>query len=337
MSPRGNRTASALLKGMQAGAAQSDETPPEPPANEGLTGNWSRQAMRGLQDRLEDARTEASQANHLVFQGILEGSVPVHIPANEIIDRVGTDRIASDEDGDSEESFASLVENIRRRGLRTPIRVRPIDPDWRPDTAFPRDVSGQRFALQSGRRRLEACREIGIDPLCFLSFPAPGAEVAEDLQERFFENTVRKNLTTYERLYSIGLIAQETDGSSMDQIGEIIGVSKADVSRGSAVVEYADRIAEKIDPRTATRDQLDIILKKIRENDRELSNTAEAERSRARRAQKQAPALPFRKRETKIGEVKLRTARNGKRVLTLESEDLDDTRIEKLLKAIDRI
>lgn len=337
MSARSSRNAAALLRGIESGAALAKEEPQETEEKAGLSGNWSRQAMRGYKDRLQDAQEEAARANRTVYEGVLDGVVPVKIPAIDIDDELGTDRIASAADETGEESLESLVENIRARGLRVPLRVRPVDPSWRPPEAFPRDVSGQRFVLQSGRRRLEACRQLGITPLCFLSFPEGDSAPIEDLQERFFENTVRKNLNTYERLYSIGLIAQKSGDTSMRQIGEIIGVSKADVSRGRAVVEFAEELVQHLDPATATRDSIDTALKKIREKHRTLSDDKEAERSRARRAQARAPALPFRKKELPIGVVKLRTARDGRRVMTLESDGLDDVRIEKLVKFLNRL
>lgn len=331
MKTRSNKTASALLAGFQAATTAEPPTPQERPRN----GNWSRQAARGTEERIEDALAQAANANASVRDGIIEGTIPVRIPATSIIDDVGSDRIASPEDIEGEEgAFDSLVANIRARGLRTPLRVRPLDTDWRPDKSFPTDVSGQRFALQSGRRRLAACQKLGIMPLCFITFPDNGQTRLDDLQERFFENTVRKDLTAFERLYSIGLIAAEMEGMAQAEIAQIIGVPRASISRGLSVLELRDQLVETIDLTRASRDQIDAAISKIR--DRTLSTTRHAVAQRTRRAAGSS-TLPFRSQDTPLGKIRLRAKSDGMRVLTIESADLDDERLEKLIKAIHKL
>lgn len=334
MSPtRKSRAGAAFM----AGAAAA-ETPPAPARAAAPSGNWSRQAYRELEGRVQVAQEEADRANKLQYEGILEGSLPVRIPAEQITDVVGTDRILSpspeEDPSDDADGFRALVENIRQRGLRIPIRVRPIDAAWRPDPAAPRDMSGQKFALQSGRRRLAACRELGIEPLCFISFYDDGDGLAEDLRERFFENSVRKNLGVIERFYSIGLIARETGGASQQQIGEILGINVAYVNRGLAVVEHFDALSEMLDMAKCTRTELDAALAKIREANK--SQSEDARRLREKRAAARPP-LPFKTREIPLGKVSLKNARSGGRSLTIESPDLTDEKIEIIMKALGRM
>jgi len=52
------------------------------------------------------------------------------------------------------------MDNIARLDQTQPISGRPVDPDWRTDSDRPM-VTTDRFILQSGRRRLEACRVLG--------------------------------------------------------------------------------------------------------------------------------------------------------------------------------
>lgn len=306
-----------------------------PPA---VSGAWSAHAARGLSARLVEVEEEARRANELQYEGILEGTVPVRIPVSMIEDVVGTDRILNLEDSSDEDSFRSLVKNIQQRGQRTPIRVRPLNAEWRPHPVTPRDVGAQRFALQSGRRRLAACRELGLDPLCFLSFAEPDFARLEDLQERFYENAVRRELSQIERLYSIGLIARETQGASQGQIAEIIGVSRPAVNRGMGVVEHFDELKERIDLSSATRDEIDQALKEIRANHRELSSSPDAIRMREHRGRRTAPevpALPFRRRETSRGTLSLTRSRSGSMVLKIESEKLDDELLAKLMQIME--
>jgi ParB/RepB/Spo0J family partition protein len=247
-----------------------------------------------------------------------------------IEDEIGSDRLAPRQ-GAETESLDALIANIRDRGLRTPLRVRPRDPGWRPDPDHPRNTGDQLFVLQSGRRRLAACRELGIDPVAFLSFVAPDAQRLDDLQERFFENATRKNLSTVEKLYSIGLIARETPGITQAQIADFIGTSVAQVSRGLAVVTHFGRLKAELDLNGVTRDEIDAALKRIRDED---APTQEAQRKRAERA-RNTPRLPFKTRSLSNGQARLRMDKTGMRILTLRGAMLDDERIARIIDVLD--
>lgn len=331
MSRMKSRTASALMRGMEAGTsfepAPDDAVPPN-------TGNWSRQAVAGLKELSQIAKEEAAQANEKVREGIISGILPILIPVESILDEVGTDRIASPlEDTDEDGSFAALRENIRRRGLRTPLRVRPADPEWRPDRSFPHDVSGQRFVLQSGRRRLAACRELKIKPFCLVSFPEHERTTLDDLEERYYENTARKDLSAFERLYSVGLIAQASGDATQEQIAELTGIPRSTISRGLAVIEFREQLAERLDLSTASRNEIDAALKEIR--DRPLAEDARNAGRRARRRQAQED-LPFKTRSTALALLRLREKTDGIRVLTIESSHLDDALIARIQAVVDR-
>lgn len=315
------------------GMAQADITPPVDTTTLRPGGNWSRMAFEEMDKRLKEAGSALERAEEASYQGILEGVVPISIPRGQIIDEIGSDRFTSEVEGDTE-SLSALIDNIRRRGLRTPLRVRPKNPDWRPRPSSPRDVGDEVFILQSGRRRLEACRHLGIDPFVFLSFVDAQDAYTEDLHERFFENATRKNLTAIEKLYSIGLIAKETIGTSQAQIAEIIGTSTSQVSRGLAVVEYFPKLKVDLDLEHVSRDDIDAVLKIYREADAKSEVNPKSVQKRTLRSQKKA-SLPFRKRQLKQGEAKLRIDGEGRRVLTLTDARLDDARIDKILSLLE--
>jgi ParB family transcriptional regulator, chromosome partitioning protein len=301
-----------------------------------IAGNWTGHARRGMEEIVEKAKAEAARANDELFKGICDGVVPVAIPEMLIEDVIGTDRIASADDDDDGSSFKSLVANIKARGLRQPIRVRPIDPDWRPDPAFPRSVGSQRFALQSGRRRLAACRELGIEPLAFISFSSDDGSVdtkSDDLRERFFENAARKSLTVVENLYSIGLIYSEQGFSNQAEAAKELGVSQANISRGIAVVENFEALGSQIDLKTATRREIDDTLKDLRSKKPKHISTS----YRQAAAEAGNAALPFKKQSIPLGVVKLKKTVKGTHVLSLESEDLDDSKIDKIMKLLKEI
>jgi len=333
--PKKRRGAAAFLQGVQSGLShqpttETNDTEGGPPE---VVGAWAVEARKGLRARMEEVEEEARKANVIWRQGIIDGQIPIQIPTDRIEDVVGTDRIVEREDSDDADSFRSLVKNIKQRGQRVPIRVRPLNPKWRPHEATPRDITGQKFALQSGRRRLAACRELGVDVLCFISFSENDEAELEDLQERFYENAVRKDLTQIERLYSIGLIANKFPDASQGQIAEIIGVNRSTVSRGMGVVEHYAALSEMIDLADASRDDIDAALRALRSNTKLASKNPEAQRSRARR--QALPALPFRKRETARGSLSLAYSKNKSAIIKIESERLDEEILAEILKILD--
>lgn len=272
MTTKSRKLSSALMAGTEEGRVRA-ETPATAEATReergsGLAGgNWSRLAWTDMEARLHETREALDRAHEAHLEGLLSGRVPLSIPVSQITDAVGTDR---EEDPTSGAEFDALVDNIRRRGLRTPIRVRPEDPDWRPDPETPEEVGAARFVLQSGRRRLEACRRLERPVLAFLSFPEAGAvedPTLDDLQERYFENTLRQDLTTFERLSSVGLIAERMPDMTQEQVAEILGVNPANVSRGRAVLAYGDRLRADLDLSRATRREIDVALKRYRAED----------------------------------------------------------------------
>ena len=85
------------------------------------------------------------------------------------------------------ESVERLKESISRIGLKTPVSVRS---------------SGQGWTLVSGRHRLEACIELGMDKILVV------AETGPELDARLWEiaeNLHRAELTALERAEHISL------------------------------------------------------------------------------------------------------------------------------------
>ncbi len=315
-----------------ASAQAKAETEPAPEKVTPVAGNWAGHAHRGMGEIVERAKAEAAAANKHLYEDILAGIAPVQIPQVLIEDIVGTDRIASNEDGDDGSSFEALVSNIRSRGLRQPIRVRPIDPDWRPDQAFPKEVGNERFALQSGRRRLAACRKLGIEPHAFISFSSGNdlEDRSEDLRERFFENAARKSLSAVENLYSIGLIYQEQGFKNQAEAAKVLGVNQANVSRGIAVVENFDELGRRLNLTIATRREIDDALKDIR------GGVPPHSSGPAEQSSPTSATLPFKKRDIPLGTVKLRQTSKGTHILSLESDGLDNDKIEQIMELLQK-
>lgn len=210
---------------------------------------------RGQWSRTRDAM--ASGRLSALSEGILSGLVALELSPEQIIDEVDSDRIASD--WRTDDSFLFLLNDIKRRGLQQPIRVRPVGLDWKPNPTHPTLAEGE-FAIQSGRRRLEAIRQIndrskgeeGFEPLkvpAFISTDISDAELA-DLEERWLENSVRSDLSGFEQLISIGILAEKFESKSemkQAEIADRLSVSQPDVSLGRAVLEYRAIIEEHVD------------------------------------------------------------------------------------------
>ncbi len=189
----------------------------------GMGGMWGGTAMNMLRQRLEDTRAT-------IIDGVLSGTVTIELLPAQVEDPTGSDRQAGWED---DPEFQALMDNIARRGQTQAIRVRPVDPAWEPDRDHPLD-SADRFIIQSGRRRLAACRMLDRKVVAVIA-TVEGEAALADLEERFHENTMRKNLSGFEELLSIGLIADALGDLSQQEIAQRLSVSQNDVSLGRSV------------------------------------------------------------------------------------------------------
>jgi len=201
----------------------------------GMGGMWGGTAMNMLRQRLEDTRATISD-------GILNGTVAIELMAAQIEDPTGSDRA---EGWENDPEFKSLMDNIARRGQTQAIRVRPVDPNWEPDSDHPLDTA-DRFIIQSGRRRLAACRQLNRKVVAVIA-TVEGEAALADLEERFHENTMRKNLSGFEELLSVGLIADALGDLSQQEIAQRLSVSQNDVSLGRACLEMHDQIIAEVD------------------------------------------------------------------------------------------
>ncbi|MEP5154244.1 ParB N-terminal domain-containing protein [Planktotalea sp.] len=206
-----------------------------PAAKPAMGGMWAGSAMNLLKQRIED--THGS-----LVSGILNGTVALSLETSQIIDEAGSDRVGNWQE---DEAFAALKANIARRGQTQPIRVRPLDPAWKPNEETPLETDAS-FAIQSGRRRVEACRQLGVPVLAILSTDQGNAALA-DLEERFHENTMRKDLNGFEELLSVGLLAESLSDLTQEEVAERLSVSQGDVSLGLACVSLRDKIIAEID------------------------------------------------------------------------------------------
>lgn len=138
-----------------------------------------------------------------------------------------------------DDEYQNLKDDIEKRGQKTPIRVRPANPNWEPDPVAPHR-SSEDFILQSGRRRLAACEEIGVPVLAIVTAVTPENSDSrlDDLIERFSENTLRSDLTGFEQYLSIGEIASHLEGWSQEAVGKLLRIKREEVSVALSVQKF---------------------------------------------------------------------------------------------------
>ncbi|MEL7132505.1 MAG: ParB N-terminal domain-containing protein [Pseudomonadota bacterium] len=228
------------------------DAPDDTPRKGAMGGMWAGSAMNMLQQRI--ASTHGS-----LVEAVMAGTMALELTPEQVVDAVGSDRLTEwDADGD----FEKLVANIDRRGQTQPIRVRPEDAHWTPDEDAPLETDA-RFVIQSGRRRLEACRRLGRKVLAVVA-TAEGDQALADLEERFAENTMRRNLNGFEELLSIGLLAESMADLTQAEIAARLGVSQGDVSLGQACVGLREAIMAQVDIETTPKRAYRTLVPKLK-------------------------------------------------------------------------
>ncbi len=232
----------------------------------GQGGSERSSRLEDAEKRLREATSKLDTQSQATAERILSGMMPVGINPDQIIDEVNSDRL----DGWLEDpEFVVLRENIRLRGQTQPIRVRPVDAGWQPNSSSPDAIDTEnKFVVQSGRRRLAVCKELGIPVLAVIATDAASALSGEgvalstraaDLEERFAENTMRKDLSTLEELFSIGEIANQLreEGIELSQraLAERLGVTQPKVSHAHRCLANREKILADLG-RDATWDQV---------------------------------------------------------------------------------
>ena len=202
---------------------------------------------------------------------LLRGDLVFELTQDQIEDEVGSDRIG---DWVEDEAFSTLMESIKSNGQDTPIQVMPISENWQPnfDDQNRPIVTGARFKLISGRRRLEALRRLkrNIRTVCVTK--PKEEEQFDQLHRRYRENAERENLSLYEELIAIGELFQTGVHSEPKlkarEFGKRINVSEVKVSKSRSVFKHRERIEREIeDPTMLTLHVIDALLPALKAGD----------------------------------------------------------------------
>ena len=218
----------------------------------GMGGVWGGTAMNMLRQRLNDTRAT-------IIDGMMNSTVSIELLSAKIDDLSGSDCQVGWED---DPEFQALVDNIAQRGQTQAIRVRPANPACEHDCHHPLDTA-DKFIIQSGRCRLATCRLLDRKVVAVIA-TVEGEAALADLEERFHENTMRKNLSRFEELLSVGLIADALGDLSQQEIAQRLSVSQNDVSLGRSSVELHDRIVAEVDIRNTPKRAFHEIIPHLR-------------------------------------------------------------------------
>ncbi|WP_341213715.1 ParB N-terminal domain-containing protein [uncultured Limimaricola sp.] len=278
---------------------------------------------------------QMGHATNDILKKVMDGRVSVVMNTSQIEDTLGSDRKGNWVE-DSE--FRLLKENIAARGQTQPIRVRPMNPDWRPNQKNPTVIDGAaQFLLLSGRRRLRALQELGVDEVQAIIAPdmksaLDGHEdlTISDLEERYSENAIRQDLTPFERILSIGQIAvrlKHEEDATQAHIAERLGVAQPLVSVGVKCAQNADKALDWFGPKASMdmiRDLAPFLDKRETLAEAKVALAERREKGRgtaAKRAQKTIPGGGTYKLERSGKKVSL-TAK-GVSIPTVKQEDFE--------------
>jgi ParB family chromosome partitioning protein len=165
------------------------------------TARHGNQAVRGLAAEVEDLKSEQARA-------VNDGIQIISISPSNIDEGLISDRGAA---GFEDEDFHRLKASILDNGQDQPIVVRPTD--------------NGRYELISGRRRTEACRQLGVEVLSRVKQLDDMTAIAE----QFRENALRSNPSPVELGAWFARIMDRFDLTQIDLV-KITGFTKSYVS-----------------------------------------------------------------------------------------------------------
>lgn len=167
------------------------------------------QTLRNAPDALEGRKAREAAENNSLRDGIAEIDTNLIDVDGRLVDRLQL-------------GVEDLKASIQQSGQRVPILLRPID--------------GGRYRLIYGRRRLEACRELGIKIRAIVT----ELDDSQALQDQILENQDRRDLSFIERALVASALLDGThlgdDMRSNKGVAEIMNLTEAGVSQLLSVV-----------------------------------------------------------------------------------------------------
>lgn len=191
-----------------------------------------------------------------------------------------------------------LIDSVRERGIRQPIRV------WW-------NAERDRYQIVSGERRFRAAEAAGLPAIPCIIDDVPAHAKALDrkliLVDQIVENWQRADLNPYELSDALAQLRDE-QGMSQDEIARLIGKPKSEVSRFLAMQKVEPAVQEQIrgdDSGTFSRRHVVAISQLPEQNQANLVDKIRTEKLTAAETEREASRLR-RRRDGKTA-----TAGNG--------------------------
>lgn len=231
---------------------------------------------------------------------------------------------------------AGLTASIRTNGQRVPILVRPLE--------------GERYRLIYGRRRLEACRDLGIKVRAIVT----EVESGQALRDQLLENQERRDLSFIERaLVAAALLeGDHLADRSNKAVAEVLNLTEAGVSQLLNVVRAVgediilsigaapgigrprwEELKKALSNPDVARSDLIEAANRLRGDDADTDTRSDraflAVLAAAKKANAQPPALPDAEalHIPGIGSARIRTGQRGRQFrldLTAQNKDFVD-------------
>jgi len=163
------------------------------------------------------------------------------IPVEEVIASRRQPRHVFDED-----ELHELAESVRHLGVVQPVVVRPLTAERDAGTdaeVVDGGVTGPRFELIAGERRLRAARLAGLKTI-----PAVVRTVDDvaSLEIALAENVARQDLNGIEEAHAYAALADEF-GLTHERIAELVGKSRVAVTNTIRLLELPDDVQEMVE------------------------------------------------------------------------------------------
>lgn len=199
---------------------RESQTPGSSAAGRGIVGRSLGQYSEAVEEKLRRIERELEEARE-------RGDSLVALSPDAVDDPLPADR---DPRAFTDDAFAALTLSISTNGQDQPILVRRTPDDSR------------RYELAAGRRRLAACRNLGIPVLARVR-PLTDAQM---LEAQWRENAEREDVSLFERCRWIARLSDE-QGLSTAQLGKMMGVSQPTVVEWRKMGRLPDDLIEHLD------------------------------------------------------------------------------------------
>jgi len=274
----------------------------------------------GLSSEVKRLKAERDEA-------VNSGQLLMEIDCQAVRDSLPRDRLEASFES---ESFEDLKRSIEQDGQLIPITVR--------------GNADSGYEIAAGRRRLEACRQLGLPVLARIQ----SLDDSEMLQLQYQENEQRADISSFERALWYRDV-QKLYEFSTPELAKRFGVSQPMIVKYLKLARIPDVIVQALDdPRDLSLGDSEKLHKAVdRQSAKALSTHASAHQGRGTKAQVKAMLTTSRSakgkevvlnREVRKGDVVIARLTTKRKNLTISlANELDADKQDRLLEAVEKL